>query len=211
MKKTFYFVRHGETDYNKRRIIQGSGVDAELNEKGRAQAGSFFGYYKNHDFDYIICSGLKRTYQTIQPFIEEMYIPYERTALINEISWGVHEGKEGNLVLKQSYERMIAQWSKGNFDASLEGAESARQLASRLERFLNYATSLPHQKMLICTHGRSLRCLLCLMKEQHLREMENYHHANTGLWVAEYAAGKFNVHKENDITHLDKVGSAHNW
>jgi broad specificity phosphatase PhoE len=36
---TIYFIRHGETDWNKQGLIQGS-IDTDLNEHGRAQAQS---------------------------------------------------------------------------------------------------------------------------------------------------------------------------
>ncbi|MCY7358013.1 MAG: histidine phosphatase family protein, partial [Rudanella sp.] len=32
--KRIYIIRHGETDYNRRGVVQGSGVDADLNEMG---------------------------------------------------------------------------------------------------------------------------------------------------------------------------------
>ena len=38
MRKDFYIFRHGETDYNKEKRWQGSGIDAELNENGKKQA-----------------------------------------------------------------------------------------------------------------------------------------------------------------------------
>ena len=34
MKKTFYFIRHGQTDLNLKGIVQGRGVDSPLNENG---------------------------------------------------------------------------------------------------------------------------------------------------------------------------------
>ncbi|MFM8374363.1 MAG: histidine phosphatase family protein, partial [Bacteroidota bacterium] len=36
-----YFIRHGETDFNRQGIIQGRGVDSDLNETGRQQARAF--------------------------------------------------------------------------------------------------------------------------------------------------------------------------
>ena len=38
MEVCVYLVRHGETDYNLRGQLQGSTIDAPLNETGRAQA-----------------------------------------------------------------------------------------------------------------------------------------------------------------------------
>lgn len=202
MTKTYHFIRHGETDYNRLRIVQGSGVDSELNLLGRQQAMAFYNHYKKYPFEQIICSELKRSYQTIEPFVENQAIPFQRSALINEISWGIHEGQKGNPQMIERYKEMVAQWSAGNFDASLPGAESARQLADRAGRFLAYLVDLPYKNILICTHGRTLRCLLCLMKKQHLREMETYRHSNTGLFLSRYHTGKFEVVIENDTGHL---------
>ena len=205
MKREFFFIRHGETDYNRKGIVQGSGVDSTINEKGQRQARAFYNHYKNHSFDHIICSGLRRTYETVLPFIEGQSISYERTSLINEISWGIHEGKKGTDEMIHSYRKMVEQWAKGNFDASLPEAESARQLSDRLGRFLDYLANLPFKRILICTHGRSLRCLLCLMKNQHLREMESYRHHNTGLFLAEYENPEYRLILENDTSHLDEA------
>jgi probable phosphoglycerate mutase len=38
LKKIIYIIRHGETELNKLGIVQGRGVDSELNDKGRDQA-----------------------------------------------------------------------------------------------------------------------------------------------------------------------------
>ena len=60
-KKTIYIIRHGETDYNRQGIIQGSGVDSDLNETGRIQAEKFFKAYHHIPFDKVYTSELKRT------------------------------------------------------------------------------------------------------------------------------------------------------
>ncbi len=200
-KKELYIIRHGQTDYNKKRIIQGSGVDSDLNDRGRQQAAMFYDKYGAMDFDLVISSRLKRSYQTVEPFLKKNKLPYQSTPLINEICWGVHEGKEGNLFLKKAYEEMINEWSVGNFDVSLEGAESARELSDRVTRFVRYISSLPEERILICTHGRTLRCLMCVMKGQHLREMESYSHDNTGLFLAEQLSD-FHFILENDTSHI---------
>ena len=54
MKKRLFLVRHGQTDFNLKGIIQGGGVDSSINEKGREQAQAFFEKYKNEDFIYTI-------------------------------------------------------------------------------------------------------------------------------------------------------------
>ena len=83
--KKVYLVRHGQTDFNLKNIVQGSGVDAELNDFGRRQAQKFFDVYRHVTFDKVYTSVLKRTKQTVQPFLD-LKIPTEALAGLNEIS-----------------------------------------------------------------------------------------------------------------------------
>src|SRR6201989_1015864 len=89
--KTLYVVRHGQTDLNKQGIVQGRGRDTDLNEEGRKQARQFFGAYKSVAFDMIYISELKRTQQSIQPFID-LGIPYQKLSGLDELAWGIYEG-----------------------------------------------------------------------------------------------------------------------
>ena len=66
---TLYIIRHGETALNRQNIVQGSGVDSDLNNTGHRQAALFFNYYQNIRFDLVITSALKRTHQTVAPFL----------------------------------------------------------------------------------------------------------------------------------------------
>ena len=206
MNKTIHFIRHGQTELNRLKIVQGSGVDSDLNDFGREQAQSFYNYYQAHSFDLVITSALKRTFQTVEPFISEN-IPHESWAEINEINWGIHEGKESEPWMVEAYKEMVGQWSLGNFDASLQDGESARQLADRINRFLESIKTRTEKSILVCTHGRTLRCLMCLVKGQHLREMESYTHSNTGLFKVHWEAPDFNVELENDTRHLKETES----
>ena len=69
-------IRHGETEYNRQGIVQGSGIDADLNETGRNQAEAFYQKYKDIPFDKVYTSALVRTHQTVEKFIEAG-IPHE--------------------------------------------------------------------------------------------------------------------------------------
>lgn len=186
-------------------IVQGSGVDSELNDHGRAQAQAFYNFYKDVDFQVVIASGLQRTHQTVDPFIKNSNLTLEKTALINEINWGIHEGQTYEPSMKESYAELIAEWNKGNFDASLEKGESARSLADRLQQFLDDLVKRPEERILVCTHGRTLRCMMCLVNQQHLREMENYKHHNTGLYKTHWENNSFSVELSNSILHLENI------
>ena len=59
--KELFILRHGETNQNLNGIVQGSGIDSDLNHSGFAQCAAFFEKYKHHEFDLIIASQLKRS------------------------------------------------------------------------------------------------------------------------------------------------------
>ena len=64
IKKAFYFVRHGETDYNRNYLCAGSQTDAPLNETGEIQAKSLKDKISSLPINKVICSPLKRTIKT---------------------------------------------------------------------------------------------------------------------------------------------------
>ncbi|MBK7958290.1 MAG: histidine phosphatase family protein [Bacteroidetes bacterium] len=69
-EKEIYIIRHGETDMNKRNMVQGRGVNSVLNEHGHRQAKAFFEAYRHIPFEIAYSSSLTRTIQTIQPFVQ---------------------------------------------------------------------------------------------------------------------------------------------
>ncbi|MCP3928426.1 MAG: histidine phosphatase family protein [Bacteroidetes bacterium] len=200
--KTIYIIRHGETELNKQKIVQGSGVDAGLNDLGRKQARMFFEGYKESGFNVILTSALRRTHETVAPFVE-MGIPWEQFPEINEFSWGVYEGKKSDEAMMREFRNVVSEWKRGNYDASLEGGESAADMEKRIQKFVNSLKKRDEQKILICTHGRAMRCLMCVLKGESLAKMEKYHHANTGLYIVKQKQDQFFFEKENDVRHLN--------
>lgn len=200
MKKIIHIIRHGQTDFNKLRIIQGSGVDSDLNEKGREQGQLFFEKYKEHPFEVVLTSTLKRTHQTVQPFIEGG-LRWEQFHEIVEMNWGVHEGKSGSEDMKRDYDRVVL---SGNFDERIEGGESINEMAERLQKFIDHLSTRTEENILVCIHGRAMRCLICLLEQKELSEMENYPHSNTGLYLVEHSSTGFVVLERNDTKHLKK-------
>ena len=81
-----YILRHGETELNNNNILQGSDIDCDINKFGRIQSDKFFKKYKKYPFQKIYVSQLKRTYQSVENFIN-LGLPYDILEGLNEISW----------------------------------------------------------------------------------------------------------------------------
>ena len=92
--KSFYFIRHGETDWNKRHIIMGS-IDIPLNDLGIAQSQQAASILKKEKFDAIISSPRIRALKTAQVIAEQVKInkPIIINTQITEREWGDAEGK----------------------------------------------------------------------------------------------------------------------
>ena len=200
--KKIYLIRHGETDYNLKGIVQGSGVDTSINETGRKQASSFFQKYKDIPFKKIYTSSLRRTVETVQSFID-LGIPWEQHPGLNEISWGAKDGQIINWNDDQHYQRIIQEWKSGNFNVSIEGGETPKKVEERIQEVIDIIVSRPEEDViLVCMHGRSMRILLASILHQDLRCMDDFQHQNVCLYVLNYSAEGFSLEKFNDIEHL---------
>lgn len=204
MNKTLYIIRHGETDLNRKGIVQGSGVDAELNLTGKKQAQAFFHHYRETPFDIVLTSALRRTHQTMAPFLSAG-LPWEQWADLNEISWGEHEGKESTPQMIDEYRILVDRWQSGDFRTGLQAGETAAHMQARLLRFIERVKARPEKTLLICSHGRAMRCLICLLRGEPVSQMEKYKHANTGVWKVIFQGGRFAFELENDVRHLEQL------
>ena len=194
-----YIIRHAETEYNRKGIIQGSEVDSDINDIGESQANSFYEYYKDINFDKIYVSDLKRTFQTIRRFTENGS-SYEKLKEFNEISWGVNQGKSDDL---EDYAELIDTWLVGNLDNKFEDGESPNEMSVRLVKGFNKVLDDNHDTVLLCIHGRALRILLSKIIDNDLTKMDKYVHSNTGLYILEYKNGKYEILGSNLRDHLE--------
>ncbi|XP_021546311.1 fructose-2,6-bisphosphatase TIGAR isoform X3 [Mirounga angustirostris] len=64
-------VRHGETRFNKEKIIQGQGIDEPLSETGFKQAAAAGMFLNNVKFTHVFSSDLMRTKQTVHGILEK--------------------------------------------------------------------------------------------------------------------------------------------
>jgi probable phosphoglycerate mutase len=199
--KKIFLVRHGETDYNRKGIIQGRGINSELNEKGRAQAQAFYGYYKDEPFDHVFTSMLTRTQQTMEPFAKAGH-QFIKRAELDEIDWGMHEGQGGDPKLVEEYQYLTNRWKEGFLEEKITGGESPLELQIRQRVFID--TILPNfeKTILICSHGRAIRSLLCTMLDVPLSKMDDFPHTNLSLYKLHQYGDKFEVVLFNSTEHL---------
>lgn len=203
MNKKIYIIRHGETEYNKLGMVQGSGIDASLNETGQKQGLKFFEKFKSIPFDKVYVSKLKRTKETVNGFIQ-MGIPFEVVLGLEEISWGEQEGVAFTPETSTIYQQTTKKWIDGEIDIKINGGESPVEVVQRQKPAMKYILEKNNEStILICSHGRAIRILLTWLLDRPLSEMDKFPHRNTGLYILNYDGNSFTVDVFNDSTHLE--------
>lgn len=201
MKKIFYIYRHGQTAFNALGRVQGRGVNEGLNDLGRKQANAFFEHYKTENFDLLVCSALKRTAQTIAPFVQ-LGIPLFADEGFDEISWGIYEGLDFRNDFQDAYDSLLAAWNSGDYIAKAPRGESPREVEFRQRKAMDLLLETDAQKILICMHGRAMRILFAWMLGMSLSEMDTFEHKNTSLYILEFEDGKYKMLVHNSTEHL---------
>lgn len=145
------FVRHAETDYNRAGILAGR-TDCNITKEGLEQAKELL-KDDEKDFDYIYCSPLKRTKQTLEAIIPGS-IPIIDERII-EISIGEWEGKK-----KDSFDKdLVALYRAGQYTPP--GAETTSEVDKRVCDFIEslFNTYKNDEKILIVTHNGVMRSI----------------------------------------------------
>lgn len=163
-----YFIRHGETDFNKRCLIQGMS-DIPLNDKGVQQAGVAANWFKaqNITFDKVFSSPLVRARKTAAIVSGRTFEAVQPDARIREMDFGVDEGKQYSLI-------------KDLFDAPEtyippEGAESIQELQTRAQEFLDMLSEMAASEenvhtVLAASHGAALRGIMSCINHCELKD-----------------------------------------
>ncbi|TDQ12102.1 histidine phosphatase family protein [Pedobacter metabolipauper] len=201
MDKELYIIRHGETDLNKQGIVQGRGINSDLNDTGRSQAASFYAIYKDVPFEKVYTSDLVRTHQTVKGFIEAG-IPWEKQSGLDELAWGIWEGKPNDEYAIAAFKDIMEKWQSGDYDARFEGGESPNEVVARLKETVDLIKSRPEKLILVCMHGRAMRMLLCYLMNKPLSEMGDFPHLNTTLYKVELTGDVFTLAEFNNTDHL---------
>lgn len=202
--KDIYLIRHGETEYNRKGVVQGSGIDADLNELGLKQAEAFFSHYQDLPIDKIYTSALRRTHQSVKGFIDKG-LPWEQHEGLNEISWGNKEGKSPNTADDLYYKNLTKTWRDGNVHVQSEEGESPIEVLERQKPVVDLLLSRKEEKtVLIAMHGRAMRVLLTHLFNAPLHHMDKFAHQNLCLYHLKYtyATREFSLVKGNCIIHL---------
>ncbi len=204
-----YLIRHGETDWNKVRRLQGQS-DIPLNDFGRKLALETAPALADIPFDLAITSPLLRARQTAELVLAGRDIPLREDPRLMELAFGEYEG----LVCKGEHFNIPDPDFHYFYDAPDKyrpprGGESFFDLAARLRSFLDDLTADPALRdatILVSTHGGATCMLLTLLKRRTVAETWGAGvHKNCAVTLVEIEDGKARVVFENRTFYAENV------
>ena len=202
MKQIRIFIaRHGQTDYNKRGLLQGRGIDAPLNETGFRQAGQLSSYLKGYDTDGLVSSSLVRTWQTAEPLRKAKELDIVRKTELDEMHFGEFEGKP-YMDAAKDLDELQKFWKRGELDVPVPGGESPRQVFKRANSaFHEIADAFSGGNLVMVLHGRLIRILVSEWLGYGLKNMHKIEHQNGAVNQLVYD-GSFRAVYLNKTNHL---------
>lgn len=150
-----YVVRHGQTDYNVKKLFQGH-IDIPLNDIGIQQAKETALNFKDVSIDAILVSPLKRTIQTASYISAVTGVPITIEKRLIERCFGDMEGhsnrEDWNIKMMLDYEKNYTN----------ENIEPIQELFKRVYSFLDeIMEKYKDKKILLVTHGAVSQPIEC--------------------------------------------------
>lgn len=167
-----YIVRHGETVWNKKRLLQGS-TDIELSEKGIELAKVTSEKLANVHFDKIYSSPLSRAYETANIMRGNRNIEIIKDNRLRELSFGANEGKNSLEMQKDENNPFHYFFSQPELYTPAEGGETLEHICKRAKEFLQQVIEPQVDKLeriMIVAHGAMNKALLCHIKNHGISD-----------------------------------------
>lgn len=196
-----YIMRHGETDWNRQGMMQGS-TDIPLNPYGIELAEQTRDGFLNEGvvFDRIFSSPLVRAAKTAQIIADGYGLPIKTDLRVQEMGFGKFEGAVIHEIRSNpKYEGIKAFFIDPANYIPVKGAESYEDVVNRLNSFLTeeiYPLETTCSNILIVCHGAVMRCFDRIIAQTPLRDFWAVRQPNCCINVTEIKDGKIHLLQE---------------
>ncbi len=193
----FYIFRHGQTDWNKERRIQGHS-NIPLNEEGRRQATELQQVLSRLNLDIIYSSDLDRAYETAQIGAEGLGLEIIKEQRLREAHFGQAEGMLIEDIMKtfgeDSWQRFM-KLDPNHLDVCFPDGETRRNSILRMRTVIDDVIKDGRfERVGISTHGGVVRNLLgSYLMEKERGGSFDIPIPNCVVYELSYTSGDFEV------------------
>lgn len=215
MNTQILFIRHGETDWNRIKRIQGH-IDIPLAESGVAQAQQLGARLVQEvragaQLDAIWSSDLLRAQQTAQPIAAALGLPVQLTEGLRERNYGAFQGHDSDEIAER-FPDEYAHWQTRDPGFAPPGGESQREFYHRVLHALEPILAMhPGGRIACVAHGGVLDCVYRFANGLALDAPRAWPLLNTSVNVVDFERGDYvtqaGIVAWGDVTHLGGISA----
>jgi len=198
----FYFLRHGETEWNAEGRLCGS-TDVPLSDAGRHQARLLAMRFESIPIDAVYSSPLGRALETARIVGDAVGRDLIVDHRLTELNYGNWEGSTFDEIRRNS-PAIYRAWDADPATNAPPGGETGVQLIERVTPFLaDVARRHPSGHVVVACHKSVCRLLACHLMGLPLSEYRRQiPMQNAAMNIFEAIEGKWQVVTLNDVSHL---------
>lgn len=191
-----YFVRHGQTDWNVEKKIQGK-TDIPLNAKGKEQAKSTAILIANGDYKVkkVYTSKCVRALETAEEIAKVCGLTCVPIDGLEEMNLGDWEGKSWSDIIKNETE-FYEYWNQHRRYERTPNGECYQDVFERLYDALIEIIDTEREDVVLVTHSAVIMSMRCLIEDDDFANMSKYNIDNAEI---------FSIDKERIIESYRKV------
>lgn len=204
MSTRICFIRHGETDWNVGRRIQGQ-IDIPLNDTGHKQALAMAFNAAHHEFSAIYSSDLERAFATATALSHRREMEIKALPELRERHYGIFQGitaAEGKIKHPEAH----AHYENRDTAYDFETGESMLNFAQRISRAIDIMTRHHSGETIAAvTHAGVLDILYRKATGRPLHTPRDFSVPNCALNWFRFDAHGWHLEAWDDHHHLHKV------
>ncbi len=159
----FYIVRHGQTEFNVQKRLQGR-MDSPLTEKGRENAAALGRYLFDVDFELVLASPSKRAQTTAELICSGRDISVQTEKDMREINLSSWEGRKKEELIKEFPEESDMFWNKPHLYKPQEGDTYYDVQERAINAIKRLAEQYEEGNILIVTHTVVIKAISAYFK-----------------------------------------------
>lgn len=198
-------VRHGETEWNRLRRIQGGNSDTQLNQRGRKQAESLALRLKQEEIQAIYSSPLQRAQDTARAIAGYHQLPVGVEPSLKEIEVGELEGVSIAEVGKH-LSQLLIRHSQGEELPRIPGGESLTEVQQRVWGTIQRLVSSHGDGVLVVvSHYFSILTAVCSVLNLPLSQIDRLRLNSASISILTFDEQATRLTLFNDTCHLDSI------
>ncbi|HSH35133.1 histidine phosphatase family protein [Schnuerera sp.] len=202
--KRIYLVRHGESEWNLLKKIQGQ-QDISLTANGIKQANLIGNRLINEKIDKIYSSDLIRAYKTAEIIGNKLNLDVIQMVEFREIHFGIWEGISNEEIEEKHKDNQIL-WRKEPEKLEIEGAETLKELQKRalsgINKIIDNEENENIDNILIVSHSATLKAIILGLLGINLTNFKNLTINNVSLSIIEIREYNRVLKLFNDTCHI---------